>query len=275
MITFPNAKINLGLNVVEKRPDGYHNIETVFYPLPLEDALEVNLSKEQDGTIRLYQTGMEITGSVEDNLVVKAYRLLDKVHRLSGVDVHLFKHIPSGAGLGGGSSDAAFMLKSLNELFELNLSAGRLEEYAARLGADCAFFVRNQPTYAEGIGNLFSPVHCSLQGHQYIVVKPDVFVSTREAFSRVCPHRPQRPVREVVRLPPEQWKGLLANDFEASVFPRFPLIGEIKEELYRLGAIYASMSGSGSAVFGLFAPGVPLPETHFGAGTLVYRGTLH
>lgn len=275
MITFPNAKINLGLNIVEKRPDGYHNLETVFYPLPLEDALEVNLSKEQNGKIRLHQTGMEIAGSMEDNLVVKAYRLLDAMHHLPAVDVHLFKHIPAGAGLGGGSSDAAFMLKSLNELFELNLSAERLEEYAAQLGADCAFFVRNQPTYAEGIGNLFSPVHCSLQGYQYIVVKPDVFVSTREAFSRIHPHRPSRSVREIVRLPPEQWKEQLTNDFEASVFPRFPLIGEIKEELYRSGAVYAAMSGSGSAVFGLFAPGISLPETHFDANTLVYRGTLH
>ena len=162
MITFPNAKINLGLNIVEKRPDGYHNLETVFYPVPLEDALEVNILHEGNEKFRLHQAGLEIEGEVENNLVVKAYKLLDEKFNLPPVDIHLFKHIPSGAGLGGGSSDAAYMLKLLNEKFNLALTDETLEEYAAKLGADCAFFIRNAPTYAEGIGNLFSPISCLL-----------------------------------------------------------------------------------------------------------------
>ena len=163
MLTFPNAKINLGLNITEKRPDGYHNLETIFYPIPVEDALEINPLREGDGKYCLHQAGMEITGEAENNLVVKAYKLLDGLFDLPPVDIHLFKHIPSGAGLGGGSADAAFMLKMLNEKFGLGLSTGTLEEYAARLGADCAFFIRNAPTYAEGIGNVFSPVSLSLK----------------------------------------------------------------------------------------------------------------
>ena len=163
MITFPNAKINLGLNITAKRPDGYHNLETVFYPVPIEDALEIHvLNNSTDKKFALHQAGMEITGNAEDNLVVKAYLLLDKEFNLPPVDIHLYKHIPSGAGLGGGSSDAAFMLKLLNERFELKLTDEKLEEYAATLGADCAFFIKNTPTYAEGIGNIFSPLSLSL-----------------------------------------------------------------------------------------------------------------
>ena len=180
MLTFPNAKINLGLNITEKRPDGYHNLETIFYPIPVEDALEINPLREGDGKYCLHQAGMEIAGEAENNLVVKAYKLLDGLFDLPPVDIHLFKHIPSGAGLGGGSADAAFMLKMLNEKFGLGLSTGTLEEYAARLGADCAFFIRNAPTYAEGIGNVFSPVSLSLKGYQLWLVKPDIFVSTRQ-----------------------------------------------------------------------------------------------
>mgnify|MGYP002603846158 FL=1 len=157
MITFPNAKINLGLNIVEKRPDGYHNLETVFYPVPVEDALEVNIWNESTQKFRLHQAGLEIAGEAENNLVVKAYKLLDERFNLPPVDIHLFKHIPSGAGLGGGSSDAAYMLKLLNEKFNLKLSDENLEEYAARLGADCAFFIRNTPTYAEETSSLLFP----------------------------------------------------------------------------------------------------------------------
>lgn len=157
MLTFPNAKINLGLNITEKRPDGYHNLETIFYPVPIEDALEINILNEGNGKFRLHQAGLEIEGEAESNLVVKAYKLLDDRFNLPPVDIHLFKHIPSGAGLGGGSADAAFMLKLLNNKFELGLPDDTLEEYAAKLGADCAFFIKNRPTYAEGIGNIFSP----------------------------------------------------------------------------------------------------------------------
>ncbi len=254
MLTFPNAKINLGLNITEKRPDGYHNLETVFYPVPVEDALEIiPLPDAPRGTCALHLAGQEIAGTLEDNLVAKAYRMLDADFGLPAVDIHLLKHIPSGAGLGGGSSDAAFMLKMLNEQFGLGLTEDNLEAYAARLGADCAFFVRNRPTFAEGIGNIFSPLPSfSLSGYRLLLVKPDVFVSTRDAFARIKPRRADASPKEIVRLPVEKWRGRLVNDFEESVFPQFPLIGEIKDEMYRLGAVYASMSGSGSSVFGLF-----------------------
>lgn len=254
MLTFPNAKINLGLNITEKRPDGYHNLETVFYPVPVEDALEIiPLPDAPRGTCTLHLAGQEIAGTLEDNLVAKAYRMLDADFGLPAVDIHLLKRIPSGAGLGGGSSDAAFMLKMLNEQFGLGLTEDSLEAYAARLGADCAFFVRNRPTFAEGIGNIFSPLPSfSLSGYRLLLVKPDVFVSTRDAFARIKPRRADASPKEIVRLPVEKWRGRLVNDFEESVFPQFPLIGETKDEMYRLGAVYASMSGSGSSVFGLF-----------------------
>ena len=272
MLTFPNAKINLGLNITEKRPDGYHNLETIFYPVPVEDALEVNILNEGNEKFRLHQAGMEIAGEAENNLVVKAYKLLDARFNLPPIDIHLFKHIPSGAGLGGGSADAAFMLKLLNEKFNLGLATEELEDYAARLGADCAFFVRNQPTYAEGIGNIFSPITFSLKGYQIWLVKPDIFVSTKDAFARIRPHRPDRSLKDIVQLPVEEWKGIMVNDFEESVFPQFPAIGEIKEEMYRQGAIYASMSGSGSSVYGIFKEDASLPEVNFGEKAFVYQG---
>lgn len=274
MITFPNIKINLGLSITEKRPDGYHNLETVFYPVALEDALEIRTNPEAQQKFTLHQHGMEIAGNPENNLVVKAYLLLDKEFHLPPVEIHLYKHIPSGAGLGGGSSDAAFMLKLLNEHYNLQLSDNQLEDYAATLGADCAFFIKNTPTYAEGIGNIFSPIELSLKGYRIMIVRPDVFVSTREAFANIRPHRPEYPVREVIRRPVAEWKDTLINDFEASVFPQYPVIGEIKEELYHQGAIYASMSGSGSSVFGLFAAGTTLPEIDWGTNAFCFKGTL-
>lgn len=274
MITFPNAKINLGLNITEKRPDGYHNLETIFYPIPLEDALEVCPRKEGEGKYSLSQSGLAIEGDADKNLVVKAYKLLDEACGLPPADIYLYKHIPSGAGLGGGSADAAFMLKLLNDTYNLKLTDDQLEEYAARLGADCAFFVRNRPTYAEGIGNIFSPVELSLAGWQLLLVKPDIFVSTRDAFARICPHRPERNLKDIIGQPVESWKDCMVNDFEESVFPQFPAIGDIKTELYRLEAVYASMSGSGSSVYGLFAPGTPLPDADFGTGSQVFRLTL-
>lgn len=274
MIVFPNIKINLGLSITEKRPDGYHNLETVFYPVALEDALEIRALPEADKKITLHQYGMEIAGNPEDNLVAKAYSLLDKEFHLPPVEIHLYKHIPSGAGLGGGSSDAAFMLKLLNGHFHLNLSEEQLEIYAATLGADCAFFIKNKPVYAEGIGNIFSPIELSLKGYQIMIVKPDVFVSTREAFANIHPHHPEYPVKEVIRRPVAEWKDTLINDFEASVFPQHPVIGEIKQELYNQGALYASMSGSGSSVFGLFAPDAALPEINRKSNSFCFKGTL-
>ena len=282
MITIPNAKINLGLNITEKRPDGYHNLETVFYPVPVEDALEIHVMDNSplptvDGQVQkysLHQAGLEIAGNAADNLVVKAYLLLDRLFDLPPVDIHLYKHIPSGAGLGGGSSDAAFMLKLLNKRFELGLTNEKLEEYASSLGADCAFFINNAPTYAEGIGNLFSPISLSLKDYQILLVKPDIFVSTREAFSLIKPHKPEYSLKETIALPVGEWKERLVNDFEASVFPQFPAIGEIKDELYRQGAIYAAMSGSGSSVFGLFTPDTSLPDVDFGKEYFSFKGKM-
>ena len=279
MLTFPNAKINLGLNITEKRPDGYHNLETIFYPVPIEDALEINILNEGKGKFRLHQAGLEIEGEAENNLVVKAYKLLDDRFNLPPVDIHLFKHIPSGAGLGGGSADASCMLRLLRDMFSLPLSddglavyAARLETYAAKLGADCAFFIRNRPTYAEGIGNIFSPLPLSLKGYRIWLVKPDIFVSTRDAFAKIKPHHPEMSLKEIAQLPVEEWNGRMVNDFEESVFPQFPTIGEIKEEMYRQGAVYASMSGSGSSVYGLFKEGAVLPEVDFGEKAFVYKG---
>lgn len=274
MITFPNAKINLGLSITEKRPDGYHNLETVFYPVALEDALEIRNSTDADKKYTLYQHGMEISGNPEENLVVKAYLLLDKEFHLPPTEIHLYKHIPSGAGLGGGSSDAAFMLKLLNEYYHLGLSDDQLETYAATLGADCAFFIKNAPTFAEGIGNIFSPIPLSLKGYQIMIIKPDVFVSTREAFSNIHPHHPEYPVVEAIKHPIHEWKNILINDFEASVFPQHPVIGEVKEKLYSHGAIYASMSGSGSSVFGIFDSKCTLPNIDWGLNIFCFKGVL-
>lgn len=252
MITYPNAKINLGLNITEKRPDGYHNLETVFYPIPLQDALEVKpLDGENEYLLKI--AGTQINGEPEDNLVIKAYRLLKQDHpHLPSIDIHMFKHIPTGAGLGGGSSDAAFMLKLLNEKFSLHISVSQLEEYAARLGADCAFFIQNKPVFASGIGNIFEPIELSLKGYYLVLVKPDIFVSTKEAYALVKPQKPQLSLKDIIHKPIEEWKNTMVNDFEKSVFHKFPEIAAIKDKLYDMGAIYASMSGSGASVFGLF-----------------------
>ena len=252
MITYPNAKINLGLNIVEKRPDGYHNLETIFYPINLQDALEVNLL-EGEGDYALNVSGTPIEGEPENNLVVKAYRLLKKdFPNMPAIDIHMYKHIPTGAGLGGGSADAAFMIKLLNEKFNLQLSTEKMEEYASQLGADCAFFVRNQPVFATGIGNIFEPIELSLKGYHLVLVKPDIFVSTKDAYANVTPKHPETSLKEIIQAPIETWKNTMKNDFEESVFMKFPEIAAIKDKLYDLGAIYASMSGSGSSVFGIF-----------------------
>ena len=261
MIVFPNAKINLGLNITEKRADGYHNLETVFYPIPLEDALEVGALADSAAEFELHCDGIRIEGSAEDNLIVKAYRLLREEHHLPPVRIYLQKRIPTGAGMGGGSADATFMLRLLSDMFHLHLTVDRLEELAARLGADCAFFVRNEPVFAQGIGNVFSPVTLSLRGYHLAVVKPDVFVSTREAFSKVKPRKPEISVREIVSRPIGEWRESLVNDFEESVFSLHPEIAAAKQRLYDLGAVYAAMSGSGSSVFGIFDHSVELgPE---------------
>lgn len=264
MITFPNAKINLGLNIEEKRPDGYHNLETIFYPINLQDALEVTRRENNDKEYTLHISGSPLEGEPEDNLVVKAYKLLKKDYPgLLPVDIHMYKHIPAGAGLGGGSSDAACMIKLLNDKFSLGLSTERMEEYAVKLGADCAFFIRNKPVFATGIGNLFEPVELSLKGYHIILIKPDIFVSTRDAFAEIKPVRPAVSLKEIVKQPMETWKHSMKNDFEDSVFKKFPEIAAIKDELYDLGAVYAAMSGSGSSVYGIFKAPIENVEDKF------------
>jgi 4-diphosphocytidyl-2-C-methyl-D-erythritol kinase len=248
MVVFPNAKINLGLNVTERRADGYHNLETVFYPLVLSDILEV-----LPGGIFEFQTsGLPVDANKDDNLVVKAFQLLNRDFRLPPVAVYLHKVIPMGAGLGGGSSDAAFMLRALNNLSGLNLSDDHLKRYAVQLGADCAFFIENRPAVAAGIGDLLTPAEVDLSGYSIVLVKPPFPVNTAMAYRAITPGRARIPVAGVVRQPIETWKGLLVNDFEAPVFDLFPDIGDIKKRLYDSGAVYASMSGSGSAVYGIF-----------------------
>ena len=249
MITFPNAKINLGLDVVEKRQDGYHNLETVFYPIPLYDILEITKS---EGETSFTMHNAQFDGSENDNLVVKAYNILAADYEMPNVNMSLYKNIPTGAGMGGGSADAAFALKMLNNIARLGLSDEKLEEYAARLGADCAFFIKNKPAYATGIGNILTPVDCNLTGYYMVVIKPNIHISTKEAYAFVNPQHPENALEDIIKRPVGEWKGLMKNDFEKSVFAKFPTIMDVKDKLYELGALYASMSGSGSAFFGIF-----------------------
>ena len=256
MITFPVAKINLGLNVVEKRADGYHNLQTVFYPMPIMDALEIVPMSDgfpSDVDCDLKVTNITIEGDEQRNLVVRAYQLLKAdFPDLPRVHAHLWKGIPTQAGMGGGSSDCGYMIRLLNETFDMGLSSEQMQQYAARLGADCAFFIESRACYAEGIGELLQPIDLDLSGWHIGVVRPDIPVPTKEAFSRIHPHYPALNCRDVVKQPVETWRDRLTNDFEESVFALHPEIGAVKEQLYKMGATYAAMSGSGSALFGLF-----------------------
>ena len=256
MLSFPICKINLGLNVVEKRPDGYHNLETVFYPVPITDALEVypmNPAFPSDVDCDLKVTNIHIDGDEQRNLVVRAYNLLKKdFPKLPRIHVHLYKGIPTQAGMGGGSSDCGFMITLLNQMFSLGLQEQQMIDYAAQLGADCPFFIVNRPSYAEGIGEKLQPVSLDLKGWYLAVVRPAIPVSTKEAFSLITPQHPVKNCRDIVLQPVETWREQLVNDFEKSVFAIHPEIGAIKERLYEMGAVYAAMSGSGSSLFGLF-----------------------
>ena len=258
MITFPCAKINLGLNIVSKRPDGYHNLETVFYPIPLTDALEIKYMDEKfpsESPCDLKIIGNDVDCNEEDNLVIKAYQLLAADFQLPRVHAHLVKRIPTQAGLGGGSSDAAYMIRLLDERFRLNIGIPEMERYAAKLGADCAFFITADPSYAEGIGDVLMPVDvpgAGLGGYYLAVVKPSVAVSTRDAYAAIVPKTPAKCCRDIVRQPIETWKDELVNDFEAPIFAMHPELAAIKQSLYDAGAVYAAMSGSGSALFGIF-----------------------
>lgn len=253
MIYFPNCKINIGLNVVEKRSDGFHNIETLFYPIPLEDVLEIR--PKQEGKTEIIATGLPIeNNSSGDNLCIRAYRLIrEDFPDLPEVNIHLHKLIPMGAGLGGGSSDAAFTLKLIDFLFGLNLSLEQLDNYARQLGADCAFFIYNVPAFGFNKGDELSPTTLSLRGKTILLVKPDIFISTKEAYAGVVPMRDEFDLLNILEsLPINQWKHFIKNDFEKSIFAKHKEFQKIKDKLYDIGALYAQMSGSGSTMFGIF-----------------------
>lgn len=250
MVVFPNAKINLGLNIISRRPDNYHNIETIFYPISLRDALEVLPTEGTD--IQLHNSGFRIDGNTQNNLVIKAYHLLKNKYNLPPVEIFLHKAIPFGAGLGGGSADASFMLLLLRDLFKLEITETDLLHYAALLGADCPFFIHNRAMLARGIGNEFQEINVSLTGYRIVLVKPDIIVPTAEAYSAVKPQKPTLPLEDIIQMPISCWREYMHNDFEDSVFIKYPEIKDIKEKLYRNGAIYAAMSGSGSSVFGIY-----------------------
>lgn len=257
-VVYPNAKINIGLRVLERRPDGFHNLESLFYPIEVCDTLEIIGSKE----FKMVQYGITYPGDPNDNICAKAYNLLNNLYNLSPVEIHLFKNIPVGAGLGGGSSDAAFTLITLNNLFNLNLSQKQIAEYAAQLGSDCPFFVYNSPMLGEGRGELLSPVSVpQLAGYEIRMVYPPIFVSTADAYRGIVPQNireqngekiDKTPLKELLQQPVEQWRDIIVNDFETTVFAKYPELIAYKEQLYKDGAVYASMSGSGSAMFGLF-----------------------
>ena len=252
MICFPNAKINLGLNVVEKRNDGFHNLETIFYPIGWHDTLEITESKDLEEPFKLSLSGIKIAGAKEDNLLYKAYELIKKQKNLPSINVHLQKNIPMGAGLGGGSADAAFFINLLDNRFSLNLSEETRIDIAKQLGSDCAFFINNKPVFASEKGDVFSELNLDLSPYYIAVIFPDVHSNTKDAYSLIKPQFPQRPVLEVIRQPIETWKDYLINDFETSIFKKYPEVQKVKQDLYDCGALYASMSGSGSAVYGLF-----------------------
>ncbi len=255
MVIFPNCKINLGLNIIRKREDGYHDLETVFYPIQLKDALEaIPLSVSSEPTsIRFSSSGLSITGEATDNLCVKAYHLLQKdFPEISSLQMHLHKAIPMGAGLGGGSSDGAFALLLINDLFGLQLSEQQLISYALQLGSDCPFFILNKPCFATGRGENMLPLALDLSGYRFVLINPGIHVSTALAFSQITPHKPIQSIAEIVQRPVTEWKALLINDFEAPISQHYPAISIIKQELYQKGAVYASMTGSGSTVYGIF-----------------------
>ncbi|MBN2175965.1 MAG: 4-(cytidine 5'-diphospho)-2-C-methyl-D-erythritol kinase [Bacteroidales bacterium] len=258
MICFPNCKINLGINIIDKRNDGFHNIETILYPLPLHDILEVITAP--DGNFRFFLTGFELDSIAEDNLVVKAYKLLKDEFQLEPVKVHLHKVIPSGAGLGGGSADAAFMISCLNDLFDLKLNKFQMHNFASQLGSDCSFFLENKPVFATQRGDKFSSVELDLSKYQIIVVRPNIHIPTKKAYSWIKPEHPGKSILEIIDKPVVQWKDSLVNDFEKPVFKRFPLLKDIKADLYRSGAAYASMTGSGAAIFGIFENEINLKD---------------
>ncbi len=257
MVSFPPCKINLGLSILSRRADGFHDLETVFYPIPWTDVLEIIPSSK----LSFQSSGNVIPGREEDNLCLRAYQLLKDEFDIGPVQIHLHKIIPTGAGLGGGSADAAYTLRILNEIFTLKLSVKQLSRYASQLGSDCAFFIHDEPMHGSGRGELLEKIEVNLRGKFLVVVNPGIHVATQQAFAGVTPGIPIHRLREIIQGPVEKWRQAVENDFENSVFKIHPTIANLKQEMYSLGAVYASMSGSGSSVFGIFESEVKLPAS--------------
>ena len=274
MIVYPNAKINLGLFITGRRSDGYHLLETGFLPIPLCDVLEISLADDA-AEDQLEVVGAIETGALSDNLVLRAVRALHAVRPFPALSLRLTKHIPSGAGMGGGSADASFTLTAVNELCSLGLSPEELERIAVQLGADCPIFVRNQPALGRGIGELLSPLSLpQLEGYHLTIVKPEIHISTAEAFRGLLPIKPMETSLEALLSEPiTSWSSAVINDFEPSLFPRYPELKEIKEKLYDLGADFALMTGSGAALYALSKEPLPL-ATFEGKGYFLWQGTL-
>ncbi len=269
MIVFPNAKINLGLNITEKRGDGFHTIQSCFLPVQWQDILEIIPAKKTT----FKSSGIDIPGKPENNLCLKAYQLLKKDFQLPNVEIYLHKIIPIGAGLGGGSADAAFTLKVLNQLFELYLDDFILEEYAEKIGSDCPFFIKNKPTLALEKGTVFEAINTNLSGKHIVLVYPNIHISTAEAYAGIKPQKPTFSIKDIIENHPiTEWENLLKNDFEASIFPNHPQLSKIKNQLYALGASYASMSGSGSTIYGIFGQKPELGSIF--PNFMIWEGTL-
>lgn len=255
MLSFPNAKINIGLSITGKRADGFHDLETIFYPVAWKDALEIITENQEVSSIHL--SGLPVAGNPEKNLTWKAYTLLqqDFPEKIPSLAIYLHKVIPMGAGLGGGSADGAFLLCMLNEQFQLGLTTAVLEQYALQLGSDCPFFVRNKPAFASGRGEQLEAITLDLSACSIQLIYPDIHISTAHAFSGIRPKPAEYPLKQIAGLPLPVWKDKIVNDFEHSLFPVYPELKNIKDQLYAGGALYASLSGTGSTVYGLFSKG--------------------
>ncbi len=260
MIVHPNAKINIGLNIVSKRPDGYHNIESLMIPFGLTDELRFTVNKRPDARkFELIIDGLPVDGSLDSNLISRAYHLINADFSLPPVRAVLKKQIPMGAGLGGGSADCAFTITAINRMFDLKLSVGQMQHYASMLGSDCALFVQNKPAFVTGIGDVLQPVKLDLSEYKLLIVKPNVHVNTAQAYKLLTPHVSANPVMSLIDKRPEEWTGKMVNDFEEPIFRIYPQLSAIKHAMYEQGAVYASMSGSGSAIYGLFRT---IPDTN-------------
>ncbi len=272
MLLFPNAKINLGLRILEKRFDGFHSIETVFLPLNLTEVLE--FIEEGKNSTTLTVTGIALEGDNEENLVVKAWHIMNEKFKIPPLSIHLHKTIPVGAGLGGGSADAAFMLKGLNEYFKCGCTHMELKIIAAELGSDCAFFIDNAPMLGTGRGEVLESLDIALHGYEILLIKPDIHIATREAYSGIVPAIPEKPLKKLLKGPIKEWQETIINDFELSVFKKYPEIELLKNKLLNMGARYAAMSGSGSAVYGIFEAEIPVENFQDFKNCFVYKGRI-